>query len=146
MSVELWLRAKQIMLIWPWSKCKTGIQKQFHRQHCFNVVRQTGSSYWPLGFVLSYSIEVRTQDNSGSAYQRRWVHDLCVVCKTNTLRFEYCHPTIWTSELFMQGKRTMKHLWQVCKLLIVSLSQCYASLCSQCHHCLHWPSQYFLTG
>jgi len=35
----------------------------------------------------------------------------------------------------------MKHLWQVHKLFIVSLSHCYAPLCSQWHNCSSWPRQ-----
>lgn len=43
----------------------------------------------------------------------------------------------------------MKHLWQVCKLLIVILSQCYAPLCCQFHRCSADPTtprQHFLMG
>lgn len=82
-----------------------------------------------VGFTLTKlfsSCRHTTQDNSGNTYQKRSVHDLYVGQRVKGLGiaiFKALQLNKWASHA---TKCAMKHLWQVCKLLIVIFSQCYA--------------------
>lgn len=88
---------------------------------------------WPL---FSHSIEFKTPDNSRNAYLLRLVIGLCELC-LNIVSYSHHNLNKWSPH----GKKkcAVKHLQQVCKLLTVMLSQCYAPLCSHWHPSSSWP-------